>query len=150
MRTFDKKIRSYFNTSLPFTTVTSLYAPSPVDEFKTLRIKNSDGSEALFFVDDIHMLLNQQRLSSLGSDTLNSWIESLSPRSDSLSQLRGKCTDEQLLQVCKSRFIQSPSELLAWSDYLNANFSSILDASLAPDVSSADGSGTSSNDSKNE
>ena len=28
------------------------------------------------------------------------------------------------MQFCKSRYIQSPSELLAWSDYLNANYDS--------------------------
>lgn len=77
-------------------------------------------------INDITLLFNQQRLSKLGNDGITNFLNALQPRSDSLSKLRSKCTDEQLMQLCKSRYIQSASELLAWSDYLNRNYESLM------------------------
>lgn len=82
--------------------------------------------QAVALVDDIYLLFNQQRLSHMGADTINAWLNTLIPRSDALAQLRKKCTDQQLMDICKSRYIQSPSELLAWSEYLNANYVDIV------------------------
>lgn len=71
---------------------------------------------------DIGLLFNQKRLDKLGKDGVTSFLNSLVPKSDSLSKLRKKCTDQELIAICKSRYIQTPSELLAWSDYLNYNY----------------------------
>ena len=115
--------------------VTSLAVPSLVQQFMTKDVTYFDGDDekkAISFVDDIYMLLNQQRLLSAGTDTINAWLNTLTPKSDALSELRKKCTDEQLMQICKSRYIQSQSELLAWSEYLNANADKIMqDVELA-------------------
>ena len=115
--------------------VTSLAVPSLVQQFMTKEVTFFDGDDekkAISFVDDIYMLLNQQRLLSAGTDTINAWLNTLTPKSDALSELRKKCTDEQLMQMCKSRYIQSQSELLAWSEYLNANADKIMqDVELA-------------------
>lgn len=79
-------------------------------------------------INDITLLFNQQRLSKLGHDGITNFLNALQPRSDSLSKLRAKCTDDELIQLCKSRYIQSASELLAWSDYLNRNYESLLNS----------------------
>lgn len=97
-----------------------------LSQVKVTYFAGDDKCEAIANVDDIYMLFNQQRLAHMGTDTLNAWLNTLQPRSDSLAELRKKCTDEQLMEICKSRYIQSPSELLAWSDYLNANYSEIV------------------------
>lgn len=110
---------------------TNLIQPSLISEFQTQTVtyfNGADKKEAVSVVNDIYMLFNQRRLSSAGADTINSWLNTLTPKSDALAELRKKCTDEQLMQICKSRYIQSPSELLAWSEYLNANYSELLSA----------------------
>ena len=112
-------------------TRSNLVQPSLLKEFLVRKVTyfvGNEQKEAQCCVDDIYMLFNQSRLinSGIGRDTLQAWLNTLTPRSDSLAQLRKKCTDEQLLQICKSRYIQSPSELLAWSDYLNANYADIV------------------------
>lgn len=107
----------------------NLMQPSLIQEFYHEEVTYFDGDDkktAVKHLDDLYMLFNQSRIASLGVDTLNKWLDTLIPRSDSLGELRKKCTDEQLMTICKSRFIQSPSELLAWSDYLNANYASVL------------------------
>lgn len=108
---------------------TKLVQPSLMQEFQTVKVNyfvGNEKKEAVAIVDDIYMLFNQQRLGHMGADTINAWLNTLTPRSDALAQLRKKCTDEQLIEICKSRYIQSPSELLAWSEYLNANYADIV------------------------
>lgn len=74
---------------------------------------------------DISLLFNQQRLESLGREGIKQFLDSLTPKSPSLASLRSKISDSDLLKVCKSRYIQSPSELLAWSSYLDSSLSEI-------------------------
>lgn len=117
-----------FNVSLG-TKTTSLVQPSILSDFQKVKVTYFDGDEkkeATAMVDDIYMLFNQYRIMSAGKDTIQAWLNSLTPRSDALAQLRAKCSDEQLMQLCKSRYIQSPSELLAWSEYLNTNYDQIV------------------------
>lgn len=109
--------------------------PSPIKEFMTEKVTYFSGDvkkTAIAYVDDIYMLFNQNRLDSVGKDTVQKWLDGLTPKSDALAQLRTKCTDEQLIAICKSRYIQSSSELLAWSEYLNANYSSIIEELQQP------------------
>ena len=36
-------------------------------------------------------------------------------------------SDYDLLKFCKSRYVQSPSEMMAWLDYLSANYEKLSD-----------------------
>ena len=81
-----------------------------------------DGSTAISYSDPIYLLFNQQRLEKNGSFAIQQWLQSLQSSSSSqLSQLRSKCTDEDLISMIKSRHIQSPSELKSWLDYCSSN-----------------------------
>lgn len=127
-RKYDNVTKFKFNANLSVKT-TSLVQPSIMQSFMSEKVTYMVGDEkkeAVAMVDDIYLLFNQQRLAHMGADTINAWLNTLTPRSDALAQLRKKCTDEQLMQICKSRYIQSPSELLAWSEYLNANYADIV------------------------
>lgn len=92
---------------------------SPVAElyFEDVEIK---GERPLTVIhNDIFLLLNQERLKNVGIDTLNNWIKGLSQSNyDTLSELRSKCSDDQLLSLVKSRRIQSRTEMSAWLDFL--------------------------------
>lgn len=102
---------------------TSIRVPSPVEPLFLFKTKTPDGEEYQVLRDDIYLLFNQQRISqTLGVDNFSNWISSLTVPSDGLSELRKKCSDDDLLKFCKSRHLQSPSELLAWSEYLNVNY----------------------------
>ena len=102
--------------------VSILYQPSPVDEFAFNETVMPDGSTAISYSDPIYLLFNQQRLEKNGSFAIQQWLQSLQSSSSSqLSQLRSKCTDEDLISMIKSRHIQSPSELKSWLDYCSSN-----------------------------
>ena len=95
------------------------YQPSMVDSFLFEEHLNATG-EGKYYIhtSDICMLFNQRRLDKLTSHALIQHFESMSQRDSSLASLRSKLTDDQLVRFVKSRYIQSPGELLAWSNYL--------------------------------
>lgn len=77
-----------------------------------------NGNEVVTLTSDIYMLFNQQRLDRMSKDRLLAYFENLSVTDPKMSELRSKLSDDQLCSFVKSRFIQSPSELMVWSQYL--------------------------------
>lgn len=103
---------------------------SPVNEFMFQEIEVS-GKKTLRVTSDIYMLFNQQRLDRMSKERLISYFESLSVNEPKLRELRSKLTDEQLCSFVKSRFIQSPSELMSWSQYLMSSQDEMIAAAAA-------------------
>lgn len=103
---------------------------SPVNEFM-FQENECSGRKSLRVTSDIFMLFNQQRLDRMSKERLISYFESLSVNEPKLSELRSKLTDDQLCSFVKSRFIQSPSELMAWSQYLMSSQDEMIAAAAA-------------------
>lgn len=101
--------------------------PNVVDNLCVNVQKLADGSDVVFLDSDVSLLFNQERLNeTLGRDGIKHFFDSLSSRSVPLTELRSKISDEDLANICKSRYLQQPSEILAWSEYLNNNYSDLL------------------------
>lgn len=96
---------------------TEFFQPSPLNEFMYQKVE-IDGKKSVTLTSDIYMLFNQQRLDRLSRERLIDYFNNLSMQQPKFSELRSKLTDSQLISFVKSRFIQSPSELMAWSNYL--------------------------------
>lgn len=103
---------------------------SPVNEFCLERL-DKNGTEVVTLTSDIYMLFNQQRLDRMSKDRLLSYFENLSVNEPKMRELRSKLSDEQLCSFVKSRFIQSPSELMAWSQYLMSSQDEMIAAAAA-------------------
>lgn len=97
---------------------------TPLDSFIREDVASSD-VPSVTLTSDITMLFNQQRLDKLSQIALVQKFDSMSKVNDALNQVRSKMTDEQLAQFVKSRYIQSPSELISWTNYLSANYDSV-------------------------
>ena len=96
------------------------------EDLLTEETSSSNGDVSTVRVcNDISLLFNQQRLQALGQEGIKQFLDQLTPKSPALADLRNKISDADLLKVCKSRYIQSPSELLAWSSYLDSSLSDI-------------------------
>lgn len=73
------------------------------------------------YMSDVQLLLNEERLrDTLGIDTFKKWLQHFQISASSTGVDTSKYTDAQLMQFIKSRYIQTPSELKAWSSYLNS------------------------------
>ena len=90
---------------------------SPVDQFLFAEFE-CDKVKSTRLTSDIYMLFNQQRLDRLTRENLLSYFDSLVINEPKFGDLRSKLGDDQLINFVKSRFVQSHSELMAWSSYL--------------------------------
>lgn len=91
---------------------------SPLDNFLHHERELGDNDKSIRIYDDVYMLFNQDRLDRMTKEALVSYIQDNITSSDSLSSLRKKMSDSQLLKFIKSRYIQAPSDLQNWSKYL--------------------------------
>lgn len=103
---------------------------SPVNEFCFERLE-VNGEEVVTLTSDICMLFNQQRLDRMSKERLVAYFENLSVNEPTLRELRSKLSDDQLCSFVKSRFMQSPSELMAWSQYLMSSQDEMIAAAAA-------------------
>ena len=98
---------------------------SPVDQFLRQEIE-VNGVPSVRLTSAIYMLFNQRRLDRLSRESLLSHFESMSVNEPKFGDLRAKLGDDQLIDFVKSRFIQSPSELMAWSQYLMSSSDAVV------------------------
>lgn len=112
--------------------------------YDSLLVNYSKSLDAVSVSNDIYLLLNQNRLSALGEDNVKKILDSIGSQNSAMFELRKKISDSDLLSFCKSRYIQTPSELRAWSNYLNTEMSDLVQKYAdehiddKPDVSSSD------------
>lgn len=111
----------------------NFYVPTPVDEFTYEKVSVPGSDDSVTLTSDISMLFNQQRLDRCSRDSLLQYFDGLARTSSDFSALRSKLSDDQLISIVKSRYLQSPSELLAYSEGLVREYGVEL-ASLAQHV----------------
>lgn len=85
---------------------------SPIDSYQQIRV---DG-HLRRITSDISVLLQQDILDSLP----RSFIDNLINNNDSPIDT-SSISDEELIATCKSRYLQSPSELQSWMNSLKTN-----------------------------
>lgn len=91
----------------------------PVERLRYLR----DDDGVVFYVSDVNLLMNAERLrNQIGEESYLNLIRGIQPKK---SPYDNKYTDEQLFTAIKSRFIQTPSEVLAWIESLGSAGDSI-------------------------
>jgi hypothetical protein len=68
---------------------------------------------------DVSMLLHATDMAKkYGSNFVQSMIDMRRPKSSAIQSQMDQMSDAQILDTIKSRHLQSPSELIAWSEYL--------------------------------
>lgn len=65
---------------------------------------------------DIHFLINEKLLESLDPSTLSKFLAPLKDSSSSSDNLN--LSDDQLMALCSSRYIQQPTDVKQFADYL--------------------------------
>ena len=90
----------------------------PTESFRFEKIGAED-NEAIRIRSDVSMLLHAADMAKkYGSGFVQSMIDMRRPKSSSLQSQMDQMSDAQILDTIKSRHLQSPSELIAWSEYL--------------------------------
>ena len=81
-------------------------------------VVSSEFGDCKVVCSDLYDLFNQQRISNLGSDVVRDFIARNYPTSSAISDQISKMSDDDIMDSIKPRNIQSYSELMQWSKYL--------------------------------
>ena len=99
----------------------------PTEPFRFEKI-GTEENEAVRIRSDVSMLLHAADMAKkYGPGFTQSMINLRKPKSSALQFQMDQMSDDQILDTIKSRHLQSPSELLAWSEYLIEQAKSIED-----------------------
>lgn len=90
----------------------------PTEPFRFEKI-GTEENEAVRIRSDVSMLLHAADMAKkYGPGFTQSMIDMRRPKSSALQSQMDQMSDAQILDTIKSRHLQSPSELIAWSEYL--------------------------------
>ena len=81
-------------------------------------VVTSEFGDCTVVCSDLYDLFNQQRISNLGADVVRDFIARNYPTSSAISEQISKMSDSDIMDSIKPRNIQSYSELMQWSKYL--------------------------------
>lgn len=99
----------------------------PTEPFRFEKI-GTEKNEAVRIRSDVSMLLHAADMAKkYGAGFVQSMIDMRRPKSSSIQAQMDTLSDAQILDTVKSRHLQSPSELLSWSEYLVEQAKSIED-----------------------
>lgn len=92
------------------------------DSTEQLRVEidDTDESRPVRYTSDIRLLLHNKDLSSRAGISVASKFGQSKQAPSQIQQIMDKMSDSDLLTTVRSRYIQSPSEILAWSKELSA------------------------------
>lgn len=90
----------------------------PTESFRFEKI-GTEEDEAIRIRSDVSMLLHAADMAKkYGPGFVQSMVDMRRPKSSPLQSQMDQMSDDQILDTVKSRHLQSPSELIAWSEYL--------------------------------
>lgn len=90
----------------------------PTEQFRFEK-NGIEGDEYLRIRSDVSMLLHAADMAKkYGTNFVQSVIDMRRPKSSALQSQMDRMSDAQILDTIKSRHLQSPSELIAWSEHL--------------------------------
>lgn len=90
----------------------------PTEPFRFEKL-GAEENEFVRIRSDVSMLLHAADMAKkYGSGFVQSMIDMRRPKSSAIQSQMDQMSDAQILDTIKSRHLQSPSELLAWSEYL--------------------------------
>lgn len=99
----------------------------PTEPFRFEKI-GTEEDEAIRIRSDVSMLLHAADMAKkYGTGFVQSMIDMRRPKCSTIQSQMDQMSDAAILDTVKSRHLQSPSELMAWSEYLIEQAKSIED-----------------------
>lgn len=98
----------------------------------------SDFGDCEVVTSDLYDLFNQNRIQNLGIDVVRDFIARNYPSTSQVSEAISKMSDVEIMESIKPRNIQSYSELMSWSKYLNRQIEEKFDSQKTDTVHPVD------------
>ena len=97
----------------------------PTEQFRFEK-NGTEEDEYIRIRSDVSMLLHAADMAKkYGTNFVQSMIDMRRPKSSAIQSQMDQLSDAQILDTIKSRHLQSPSELIAWSEYLTEQAKSV-------------------------
>ena len=92
------------------------------DSTEQLRVEidDTDESRPVRYTSDIRLLLHNKDLASRAGISVASKFGQSKQSASQIQQIMDTMSDDDLLNTVRSRYVQSPSEIIAWSKELSA------------------------------
>lgn len=92
------------------------------DSTEALRVEIDDTDETrpVRYTSDVRLILHTKDLASRAGIAIASKFGQSKQSASQIQQIMDKMSDDDLLNTVRSRYIQSPSEIIAWSKELSA------------------------------
>lgn len=92
------------------------------DSTEQLRVEidDTDESRPVRYASDVRLILHTKDLASRAGVSIASKFGQSRQSASQFQQIMDKMSDDDLLATVRSRYIQSPSEIIAWSKELSA------------------------------
>lgn len=92
------------------------------DSTEELRVEidDSDKSCPVRYTSDVRLILHTKDLASRAGVSVASKFGQSKQSASQIQQIMDKMSDDDLLATVRSRYVQSPSEIIAWSKELSA------------------------------
>lgn len=92
------------------------------DSTEELRVEidESDETRPVRYTSDVRLILHTKDLASRAGIAVASKFGQSKQSASQIQQLMDKMSDDDLLSTVRSRYVQSPSEIIAWSKELSA------------------------------
>lgn len=100
-----------------------VFAVAPeFDSTEELRVEvdESDETRPVRYTSDVHLILHTKDLASRAGLAIASKFGQSRQSASQIQQIMDKMSDDDLLATVRSRHVQSPSEIIAWSKDLSA------------------------------
>lgn len=100
-----------------------VFAVAPkFDSTEQLRVEvdDTDKSRPVRYTSDIRLILHNKDLASRAGVSVASKFGQSKQSSSQIQQIMDKMSDDDLLATVRSRHVQTPSEIIAWSKELSA------------------------------
>lgn len=85
-----------------------------------VEIDDTDKSRPVRYTSDVRLLLHVKDLASRAGQAITSKFGQSKQPSSQIQQIMDKMSDDDLLSTVRSRHVQAPSEIIAWSKELSA------------------------------
>lgn len=85
-----------------------------------VEIDDTDETRPVRYTSDVRLLLHTKDLTSRAGLSVASKFGQNKQSASQLQQIMDKMSDDDLLSIVRSRYVQAPSELIAWSKELSA------------------------------
>lgn len=125
---------SSIDTSYEPTTFVVEYPENKLPELFVVGASNK--CDCVVVTSDLYDLFNQQRIENLGVDVARDFLARYLPSNSVYSDAISKLSDDAILESIKPRNIQTYSDLMQWSQWLQMR----IDQGLAPEDTDEDNS----------